>query len=202
MNPDPIMLQPGLMVWSFYEPTIKTELGSTAVSPGSGRWIVIDPVGEPDRFPLPGQVEAVWLTNGNHWRTTDRWRHVHGCPVIAPPGAAPGLEGRPDALWTPTLARAVGVELLSLEGGGPGETAYWWPAPRRWLLVGDALVNLASHPFQPLPARYCEDARQLQKSLARLAELEPEVITFAHGTPLLGPDCAPLRRLSLSHEHA
>lgn len=182
-------------VWHRYASEVKVDLWSTAFRHRQGGWVIVDPTGSPDAIELPGAVEAIWLTNGNHWRSSEAWRHFHDCPVLAPAGASCELEGTPDHLWTSERLLEAEVERIELPGGPVGESAYWI-TELALLIIGDAMINLETHPFMPLPERYCQDAALLRRSLHRLAGLEPRVVTFAHGQPLVEKDCSRLLGLT------
>ena len=53
------------------------------------------------------------------------------------------------------------------------------------LHVGDALIHLPSTGFAPLPDKYCTDPRELRAALGKLLRFPCEVLTFAHGLPLV-----------------
>jgi hypothetical protein len=53
------------------------------------------------------------------------------------------------------------------------------------ICVGDALIHLESHGFSMLPEKYCADPKILRRSLQKLLRLPWQVMTFAHGLPLV-----------------
>jgi hypothetical protein len=84
--------------------------------------------------------------------------------------------------WIEDGERVCGVEAVGLAGFAAGETAYW----RDGLLVmGDALIHVEPYGFAMLPAQYCEDAKAGRVALRKLLRLPVEVMTFAHGLPLV-----------------
>lgn len=80
---------------------------------------------------------------------------------------------------------APAVRLFQIEGAAPGEIALHFPGEGGTLVVGDALINMGSHGFSFLPAKYCQDARQMRRSLPQLLDCQFERILFAHGTPIV-----------------
>ena len=73
-----------------------------------------------------------------------------------------------------------GMQAVSTPGHAPGHMAYWLPE-QKVLFCGDVIFNT---PRMRLPLRFLTvDMAQNIKSIARLTELEPEVICFGHGKP-------------------
>jgi hypothetical protein len=75
-------------------------------------------------------------------------------------------------------------QIIPLTGAGPGEIAIY-RAGSGVLSIGDALINLPGSGFCPLPKKYCEDWKELTKSLGKLASIRVRAITFAHGLPMV-----------------
>src|ERR1700677_3031666 len=71
--------------WSVYEPSVKCEIGCTALKLPSG-WVMVDPV--PLATPAwkellaMAPVRAILLTNGNHVRNTVALLAQHKVPVV------------------------------------------------------------------------------------------------------------------------
>jgi len=78
-----------------------------------------------------------------------------------------------------------GIQVLELPGAGAGEIALHDRSGR--MHFGDAVVNLDSTGLCLLPEKYCSDPAQLKKSVAALRGLHADVITFAHGAPMVEP---------------
>ena len=72
--------------------------------------------------------------------------------------------------------------IITLPGAAPGEIALH---AGNVLHVGDALIHLPPYGFAPLPEKYCADAQELRASLGKLLRFPFEVLTFAHGLPLV-----------------
>lgn len=174
-----------LFFWQAYEPAVKCDLSCCARRIG-GRLLFIDPIplAEPALAELIASAPpaAIVLTNGNHARAAAAFRDRFSIPIFAHAAAAPELglqidaplaEGTPvlDALTVVALPGAVAGE-IALHGGDV-------------LHVGDALIHLDPTGFAVLPARYCTDARALRGSLGKLLPFEFELLTFAHGLPLI-----------------
>jgi glyoxylase-like metal-dependent hydrolase (beta-lactamase superfamily II) len=75
-----------------------------------------------------------------------------------------------------------GVEAISLDGFGPGETAFWREGV---LIAGDALIHLPPYGFSMLPDKYCADPKKGRESLKKLLRLPVETLAFAHGLPIV-----------------
>ena len=74
------------------------------------------------------------------------------------------------------------MNVVSLPSAGPGEVALIGEAV---ICIGDAIINLASHGFSLLPAKYCVNPRLLPNELRKLLSYEFRILTFAHGDPLV-----------------
>jgi glyoxylase-like metal-dependent hydrolase (beta-lactamase superfamily II) len=175
--------QPSIWRWWGFSPDHKVELMSHAVRGPGGAWVVFDPIPmDPDPLRAWGagrRVEAILLTNGNHERAAAAWRPVWDCPVLGPAGVSWEMEGiRSDQEVLPE-----GWQPFRLEGGAPGETAWWLPS-KALMVFGDAVVNLSGRGLELLPDKYCQDPRRLRESLRSLVSIPFESALFAHGDPI------------------
>ena len=146
-------------------------------------------------------LKANWnilLTNGNHERSVLDWAKDRGqCVIHVTAGSE--LESIAQKIWN---SKAEAADLgpwkrIRLEGGAPGETAYYLEKSKA-VVVGDALVNLPDRGFEILPDKYCEDPALLRASLGKLAELDLEKLWTAHGKSInTGAGVALSRLLSL-----
>ena len=72
-------------------------------------------------------------------------------------------------------------EVVHAAGHSPGHTAFWWPE-RRALIAGDAI---ATWPSVDAGWRYFQlDSAEHERSLRRMASLEPLVVGVGHGEPI------------------
>lgn len=180
-----------VFMWQAYEPAVKCDLSSSAIVT-SGGLVLVDPIelAEPSLARLLNgrSIAAIVLTNGNHTRAAGIFRARFGAPVFAA-GNADGLEIIPDATVADGEFLPGGMRVVTLPGAGPGEIAL---IGNGVACIGDALINLPPDGFRSLPVKYCSDAAELGDSLRKLLSYEFQVMTFAHGTPLIGEG---LRRL-------
>jgi hypothetical protein len=51
--------------------------------------------------------------------------------------------------------------------------------------LGDALIHLPPYGFTLLPEKYCTDAREMRLALGKLLRFPFQILTFAHGLPLV-----------------
>jgi hypothetical protein len=126
------------------------------------------------------KVRGIVLTNGNHERNAVALARRFGIEVWAHGGArgevgATRWFGDGEVLFG-------GVETVGLEGFAKGETGLWWDGV---LVVGDALIHVAPYGFAMLPEKYCEDVKAGRKSLRKLVRYPVEIVTFAHGLPIV-----------------
>ena len=83
-----------------------------------------------------------------------------------------------------------GLQVIDTPGHSPGAISLWQP---HWKLLfcGDVMMNTPKLrlPFAP----FTFDMRENIRSLQRLSELEPSLICFGHGQPLLADSARQLR---------
>jgi glyoxylase-like metal-dependent hydrolase (beta-lactamase superfamily II) len=177
-----------LLLWHAYDPHVKAELFSTAITTKGQIWLV-DPIPLPagDLGPRlePRSVAGIIVTNANHWRAAPDLAARFSVQIHAHRANSPG-EGSPpvqvieqDGLVTPTL------EAISIEGAALGELALFCSLNKGTLIVGDALINFEPYGFARLPRKYCTDEKQMVRSLNKLLDRDFERLLFAHGTPIL-----------------
>ncbi len=193
-----------LALWQEYDAASKVDLHATTVAVAGSGLFFVDPI------PLrPAAMSAllaqtadtppagVLLTNGNHARAAAEFARRFGVPLCATAAAAEtaGVEA---GIGIPAAGGAVfdgAFEAVPLPGAVAGEMAFYRPDGGGLAVVGDALIHLESHGFAILPDKYCENPKELRRSLARLAERKFSTLTFAHGEPLLGQADQRLREL-------
>jgi glyoxylase-like metal-dependent hydrolase (beta-lactamase superfamily II) len=76
-----------------------------------------------------------------------------------------------------------GLQAILTPGHTPGHVAFWHPE-RRVLFCGDAMMRLAGRLMLPIPA-FTASMEEARRSIARLSVLEPQVVCFGHGAPLM-----------------
>jgi len=175
----------GLFFWQAYDPAVKVELSCCARRTARGL-IFIDPI------PLAAAAlaelcalaapAAIILTNGNHARAAAEYRQRFSIPILAHVAAVAGLGLAVDQEVADGETVLDEFTVSALPGAGPGEIALHAGGA---LHVGDALIHLAPHGLALLPEKYCTDARELRASLGKLLRFPFEVLTFAHGLPLV-----------------
>ncbi len=176
----------GLWFWQRFQPSVKVDCSSCAVIAGT-RLILVDPipldVGALAEVLQLGEPAAIVATNGNHDRAIAQLRARLDVPVFAHADAAPALGFAVDRALSDGDVIFDSLEVIEIPGAGVGEIALH--DPRGWLIVGDALTNLEPDGLALLPAKYCTDARQMRVSLGKLLRFPSEVLTFAHGLPVV-----------------
>jgi glyoxylase-like metal-dependent hydrolase (beta-lactamase superfamily II) len=178
--------------WSVYEPSVKCEVGCTALKLAGG-WVVVDPV------PLAAAawkellalapLRAILLTNGNHVRGTVALRQQHKVPIVTAADTRRDLdELRPDVTLLPGEL-LYGIMAIAIPGATPGETAYY--SKTGVMVIGDAVINTSSETgagpaagLEFLPDKYCANAEQNRASLRKLLDFDFHTLTLAHGAPV------------------
>ncbi len=179
------IVTPSLTVWQAYEPAVKCDLTCCARRFGNDL-IFIDPIPlakaalaelTADATPI-----AIIVTNGNHARAAAEFRDRFSIPILA--HAAAGAElGLPIDQPLAEGDIALGhFSVIEIAGAPPGEIALHAGGIAH---VGDALIHLEPMGFALLPEKYCADAREMRSALGKLLRFDFEVLTFAHGLPLV-----------------
>jgi len=191
-------IAPGIGIWQTYDPIVKADLFSTALATKEGVFLV-DPI-ELDDVALnhlteTGSIAGIVLTNGNHLRSAEIYLRRFSVPLFAFRNSFP-VESSPHFTEITDSAR-IGreIETISIEGAGPGEIALYHAADGGTLVIGDALINFDPYGFAFLPDKYCENAKQMRKSLRKLLRYNAERILFAHGLPIMSGAGARLQQL-------
>ena len=174
-----------LVVWQAYEPAVKCDLTCCARET-AGRLILIDPI--PLDAPALAELcaeavpAAIVLTNGNHARAAADYRAQFSIPILAHIAAVPELGLPVDGVLAEGHKVLEWLEVIELPGAASGEIALFGGGVMH---VGDALIHVAPPGFAPLPDKYCANARELRRSLGKLLRFDFELLTFAHGLPLV-----------------
>ncbi len=176
---------PSLFAWQAFESAVKCDLSSCALDTADGL-IFIDPIELSEaalaRLLHGRKPRAILLTNGNHTRAAAALRERLGVKVLASADAS-GLEIVPDETLAEGQIAPGEMEVITLPGAGPGEIAL---VGRGIACVGDALIHLPPEGLRYLPAKYCAAPEQMRHSLRKLLSYQFQIMTFAHGAPLVG----------------
>jgi glyoxylase-like metal-dependent hydrolase (beta-lactamase superfamily II) len=176
-----------LVFWQGYDPAVKTDLSSHAVATPEG-WVIVDPIAlqeeAMEELRSLGKVAAVVLTNGNHARAAEVYREKMGADIFAHEKAR-GEISIVNVKWLGDGEGISGLEALHLSGFAPGEIALYAPGHGGTMLMGDALINLESTGFVLLPEKYCDEPKAARESARKLLQFSFEVMTFAHGLPIV-----------------
>ena len=172
--------------WSVYDPSVKCEIGCTALKVKSG-WAVVDPVplAEAAWKELLAQaaLRAILLTNGNHVRDAVSLREKHRVPVVTAADTRRDItELKPDVTLLPNEL-LYGITAVAIPGATPGETAFY--SKTGVMVLGDAVINTnPATGLEFLPDKYCVDAEQNRASLRKLLTFDFHTLTLAHGAPV------------------
>ena len=179
-------LSESLYHWSVYDPSVKCEIGYTALKLASG-WVVVDPVPLAEaawkELLAMAPLRAILLTNGNHVRDTLALREKHHVPVVTAADTRRDItELRPDITLLPGEL-LYGIASIAIPGATPGETAFY--SKTGVMMLGDAVINTSpERGLEFLPDKYCADAEQNRASLRNLLNFDFHTLTFAHGAPV------------------
>lgn len=180
---------PGAFYWETYSEEIKADL-SCAGWRDEEEAVLIDPVpmtmNALDWVVARADRAVVLLTNGNHERGSSWFHQRFHLPVWAHGDAVPELKHKKVRVFSDGDTLPAGVKAICIPGSAPGETAFYTPKHGGIVFMGDALVNMESlGGLTFLPDKYCKDPELSRKSLRRLLDLDFEMMTFAHGKPIV-----------------
>ena len=191
-------LRPGLFVWQNYDPAAKADLFSTGIKLPVGVYL-IDPIRLADaqlsRLREERSVAGIVVTNANHERAAISYSERFSAPIFAHRDSFP--DAKPSRFVEIANGARIDEELeaIEIEGAAAGEIALYHPADDGALIIGDALINFEPSGFALLPRKYCQNEKQMRRSLRKLLNRQAERLLFAHGTPILSGASARLRNL-------
>lgn len=183
----------GLAGWDGFDSESKVDLHAHAVRVVDQLFFV-DPIplraDALDRLTADAAPAGVIVTNANHARAADAFRRRWRVPLWMHADAAAATGLTPDHTVPPGGGPVCGgvFQAVPLPGAAAGEIALHRAADVGHggvMIVGDALIHLPSHGFTVLPDKYCDNAKELRRSLAALLEWEFGVMLFAHGEPIM-----------------
>jgi glyoxylase-like metal-dependent hydrolase (beta-lactamase superfamily II) len=191
-------LCPGLVVWNAYDSAIKTEFFSAALATNAGVYFV-DPIPLTDpalsELKARGAVCGIVVTNNNHERAASAYAASFNVPVFAHPDSF--RDGGSFHLTTLNDGETIAGDLraIAIEGAVPGEIALYHAPNGGTLVVGDALINFEPYGFTFLPRKYCQNEKEMRRSLSQLLKFPAERLIFAHGTPIVAGATERLKQL-------
>ena len=178
-------VRPGLFHWQAYDTSVKADLSCCASQTAQGL-VFIDPI------PLQKAAEAellatasphaILLTSGNHARAAEALRQRFSIPIYAHAAAAAEFSFTVNHTVTDGETIFEEFTVATLPGAASGEIAFH--RGDVWHL-GDALIHAAPFGFTMLPDKYCTDPGELRSALEKLLRFPFEVLTFAHGLPIV-----------------
>jgi hypothetical protein len=164
---------------------VKTDLTCCACRTAQGL-VFIDPI------PLQKDAEAellamappraILLTSGNHARAAADYRRRFSIPIHAHAEAVAEFDFAVDHTIADGETVLDEFTVIRLPGAAAGEIALHRGDA---LHLGDALVHLAPLGFALLPDKYCDDPREMRGALGKLLRFPFELLTFAHGLPIV-----------------
>ena len=170
-------------IWYTYDPTVKADLFSTALS-ARNELTVVDPITLPAPYRTEldslGRVVIIVVTNANHLR--DTLNFSYSASIFAP------SELNAELTYNHALSDGLQIgafQAIKIDGAADGEFALYQPDDGGTLIVGDALINFEPHGFDLLPQKYCTNQKRMIRSLRRLLDLDFNRIFFAHGNPIV-----------------
>lgn len=175
--------------WEKFSDELKTTLSSSAFR-GELEVVLIDPVpltmSAMNKIVGPASRAFILLSSANHERAALSLRENMRIPIWAHEAAKADMEIDANDYFKDGDELPGGLVAVHVPGATPGETAFYTPKNGGIVAVGDALVNLDPEKgMEFLPEKYSKDPAQSRQSLRKLLKLEFEMMTFAHGQPIV-----------------
>ena len=196
------LIVPGISIWRVYEPAVKAELFSTALTTDSGMYLV-DPI--PLRkdamatLRAPGDAVGIFITNANHDRAAAEFTRQFAVPTYVHQSLCETTEFAGAMGVQDGQALAGALTAIAIDGGAAGEMALHCFQDGGTIVMGDTLINFEPHGFGLLPSKYCLDPKLMHRSLRKLLDYAFERIFFAHGNPILSGARAKVEQLLASN---
>jgi glyoxylase-like metal-dependent hydrolase (beta-lactamase superfamily II) len=180
---------PETFYWEMFSEELKTTLSSAAFR-AEPDVVLIDPLPltMSAMNKLVGHASRAYtlLTSVNHERAALSLRENMRVPIWAHEAAKPDMEIDANDYFKDGDELPAGLVAIHIPGASAGETAFYTPKNGGIVFVGDALVNLdPDQGMAFLPDKYSADPKQSRQSLQKLLELDFEMMTFAHGQPIV-----------------
>jgi Metallo-beta-lactamase superfamily len=196
--PDLVRISRGLFSWFAYDPAVKADLFSSAVITPAGCYLV-DPIqlSDIDTATVAGEATPVGVvvTNANHHRAALHYSDKFSVPVSAHQGSFPDQAPLRFVELADGAKIGGSLEVIKIDGAVAGEIALYDCANGGTFFIGDALINFDPYGFTFLPRKYCQNEKEMRRSLRKLLAFEAERMLFAHGTPILTAASDRLREL-------
>jgi len=177
------LVLPGIFLWRYHDPGIKTDLFATGLQTDSGTFL-IDPVSlAPDAMTALDRVAGIIVTNDNHLRAAAHFAGKFRVPIYAEATTASALPGATRIDFGSPIAP--GLTPIPVNGAAAGEIAIHWNADRGTMVIGDALINFEPYGFTLLPSKYCSNFKLMRASLRKLLDYSFDRMLFSHGEPIL-----------------
>jgi hydroxyacylglutathione hydrolase len=182
-------LSKSLFGWASFHRQWKIDFNSYALKTTEGV-VFIDPM-----TPAPtvlnhleslGEPVAIILTNAHHDRDADAFRKQYQIQIYAHEKAQSDCDTKIDLLVVDGEKLPGGFKAIHLPGSADSEIALLSKNDGGIVMIGDALLNPAGRDLMLLPDQYIEDRKQAMQSLRKLATLDFQIATFAHGEPIVG----------------
>jgi glyoxylase-like metal-dependent hydrolase (beta-lactamase superfamily II) len=187
-----------IAIWHKYDSAVKAELYSTCLGTSGGTYL-IDPVPLESEalYELIGSnsVAGIIVTNGNHHRASAKFAERFSAPVLGRTGSFPNRVAHEFKSVTDGDEISEGLRAIGIEGAADGEIALHYAPDGGTFIIGDALINFEPYGFTFLPAKYCSNQKQMQRSLRKLLDYKAERMLFGHGTAILSEASERLRGL-------
>jgi len=178
-------LRPDLFIWQAYDPAVKSDLTSCACLTAQGL-VFIDPIplqkSAQAELLEAGEPRAIILTSGNHARAAEDYRKRFSIPIYAHAEAVSEFSFAVDHVIADGETVLDEFTAIRIPGAAEGEIALH---RGEVVHVGDALIHLSPYGFALLPDKYCTDPKEMRLPLGKLLRIPFELLTFAHGLPIV-----------------
>ena len=182
-----VQVAPSLLIWQCYDPALKADLFSTAITTRNG-YFLVDPIRLTDaalgQLLNADSVNGVIVTNRNHLRASAEFADRFSVPIFGHAETFPG-QGFPGTKVGDGGKICDELAVIGIAGAAAGEIALHSTTNGGTLIIGDALINFEPYGFTFLPRKYCSNEKEMRRSLRKLLTCKAERMLFAHGSPIL-----------------
>jgi glyoxylase-like metal-dependent hydrolase (beta-lactamase superfamily II) len=170
----------GVRRWSIHDERINFVGAAYAVATDDGV-VMIDPLPlEDEALADLGPVEAIVLTCGSHQRCAWRYRREFGVKVYAP-ALAKEIEEEPDVRYGDGDELPGGLDAVFTPGVGTTQHTLLRAGDPAIAFVADTLLQYPDGRVGMVAERFIYDLDEAKRSLAKLSELDFDVLCLTHG---------------------
>ncbi len=180
---------PRIWQWSWFSEEKQVDFNGHFLEVGEHR-ILVDPPpmtsGDIAQIKHGEQVDYIVLTNRDHQREADTYKHEFNCQLIVPEKDVEEMSVHADKTFKDGELLPGGMWVIQLsDQKSSGESALFLQQGKGILLVGDALIGKPAGSLSLLPSEKYADAAKAREGLRRLLKYNFDSLLVGDGTSIL-----------------